>query len=57
MGWGSLAQKLVTYAITREPSITDRAAVEAIVKDMRTSGRGLRDMIHDIVASTAFQRN
>ena len=45
----------VTYAIAREPGITDRAAVEAIVKDLRTPGRGLRDMIHGIVASTAFQ--
>jgi hypothetical protein len=27
------------------------------VKDMLTPGRGLRDMIHDIIASTAFQQN
>ena len=53
----SLAQKLLTYAIGREPSITDRTAVDAIVKDMRTPDRGLRDMIHGIVASTAFQQN
>jgi hypothetical protein len=53
----SLAQKLLTYAIGREPGLTDRAAVDTIVKDLRTPGRGLRDMIHGIVASTAFQEN
>jgi len=53
----ALAQKLLTYAIGREPGLTDRAAVDTIVKDLRTPGRGLRDMIHEIVASTAFQEN
>jgi hypothetical protein len=53
----SLVQKLLTYAIAREPGISDRAAVDAIVKDLRTPGRGLRDMIHAIVASAAFQEN
>lgn len=53
----ALAQKLLTYAIAREPSITDRAAVDAIVKDMRTPSRGLRDLIHISVASPAFQEN
>ncbi len=47
----------VTYAIAREPGLTDRAAVDTIVKDLRTPRRGLRDMIHGIVASTAFQEN
>lgn len=32
----SLAQKLLTYAIGREPGITDRATVDAIVKGLRT---------------------
>ena len=54
----ALAQKLLTYAIGREPGLTDRAAVDALVKDLRTPpGRGLRDMIHGIVASPAFQEN
>ena len=47
----------VTYAIGREPVITDRAAVDAIVKYLRTPGRGLRDTIHGIAASAAFQEN
>ena len=47
----------VTYAIGREPGLTDRAAVDALVKDLRPPGRGLRDMIHGIVASPAFQEN
>ena len=53
----SLTQKLLTYALGRDPSITDRAAVETIVKEMRPAGRGLRDVIHLIVASSAFQQN
>ncbi len=47
----------VTYAIAREPGLTDRAAVDTIVKELRTPGRGLRDMIHAIAASAAFQEN
>jgi len=53
----SLTQKLVTYAIGREQSLTDRAAVDAIVKEMRPADRGLRDLIHRIVASPAFLQN
>ena len=53
----SLAQKLLTYAIGREQSITDRAVVDAIVKEMAPADRGLRDMIHLIVASPAFLEN
>lgn len=53
----SLAQKLLSYAIGREPGLTDRAAVDTIVKALRTPRRGLRDMIHGIVASPAFQEN
>jgi hypothetical protein len=53
----SLVRKLLTYALGRELSITDNAPVDIIVKDMLTPGRGLRDMIHDIVASAVFQQN
>ncbi len=52
-----LALKLMPYAIGREPGITDRAAVDAIVKGQRGPGRGLRDIIHGIVGSPAFQEN
>ena len=55
---GTMASALATFeAIGREPGLTDRAAVDTIVKDLRTPGRGLRDMIHGIVASPAFQEN
>ena len=53
----SLAQKLLTYAIGREPSLSDRTAVDAIVKEMRAADRGLRDLIHLLVASSAVQQN
>jgi hypothetical protein len=53
----SLTEKFLTYSLGCGPEFTDRAAIDGIVKDTRTSGRGLRDMIHDIVASTAFQQN
>ncbi|MBL9201069.1 MAG: DUF1592 domain-containing protein [Opitutaceae bacterium] len=53
----ALALKLLTYATGREPAVTDRAAVDAIVKDLRTPSGGLRDMIHGIVASAAFREN
>ncbi|MFN0075588.1 MAG: hypothetical protein ACKVY0_03840 [Prosthecobacter sp.] len=43
--------------VAGEPSITDRADVHAIAKDMRAPGCGLREMIGDIVASGAFQEN
>jgi mono/diheme cytochrome c family protein len=53
----ALTEKLMTYALGREESLTDRAVIDGIVKGMRTQGRGLRDLIHSIVASTAFQEN
>ena len=49
-----LSSLLVSFG--RAPEFADRAAVDTIVTDMRTPGRGLRDMIHEIIASSAFQQ-
>jgi hypothetical protein len=53
----ALTEKLLTYALGRAPEFTDRTAIDSIVKDMLTQGRGLRDLLHGIVASTAFNGN
>jgi hypothetical protein len=53
----SLTEKLLTYALGRGPDFTDRAAIDGIVNDMRTPGRGFRDMIHDVIASAPFRQN
>ena len=53
----ALAEKLLTYALGRECEFTDHAVIDRIAEDMRQPGRGLRDLIHAIVASESFSSN
>ncbi len=52
----NLARKLMTYALGRKIGFSDRAAVEEIVTRVREDGYGFRTLVHEVVASPAFQR-
>ena len=52
-----LAEKLLTYAIGRELEIGDRAATDAIVRELTEDKRGLRDLIRLVVLSETFRKN
>jgi hypothetical protein len=49
-----LAEKLLTYATGREMSYGDRLVIQRIVRDLRKSEGGFRDLIVALVASEAF---
>ncbi|MDG1895376.1 MAG: DUF1592 domain-containing protein [Fuerstiella sp.] len=53
----SLTEKLLTYAIGRELEIGDRPAIDRISKETADNDKGLRDLIHAVVASESFQQN
>ena len=50
----SLTTKLITYATGRAPQVSDRDAVDAIVKKVAAKDYGLRTLIHEIAASELF---
>lgn len=52
----ALAQKLLVYGCGRRVEVTDRAAVDAVVKASAKSGYGLRTMISEVVAGDFFVR-
>lgn len=52
-----LAEKLMTCALGRQLEIGDRPSLDAILKDQRATGGGLRDLIRRIVLSESFQTN
>jgi hypothetical protein len=51
----ALAEKLLTYATGAAPTTADRPKVEAVVRNTRSQGYGLRSLIHEIVQSDLFQ--
>ncbi|MBL6764140.1 MAG: DUF1592 domain-containing protein, partial [Verrucomicrobiae bacterium] len=53
----SLARKLLTYAIGRELTITDRAIADAVAEEISRKELGLRDLIRRLVLSPAFLEN
>ncbi len=52
----NLAEKLLIYATGAGIQFADRAAVEAIVAQTKSSRHGLRDLVHAVVQSEPFQR-
>jgi hypothetical protein len=51
-----MAEKLLTYALGREMGFSDRAAIDAIVKQTASGNNGLRRLIHAIAGSESFSR-
>jgi hypothetical protein len=51
-----LTRKLLTYALGRRISFSDRPAVEKIVSKSGESGYGFRSLVHEIVQSDLFQQ-
>lgn len=51
----ALTEKMLAYATGRKLTVADRPEVDRIVTELKSSGYGLRDLIHLIVASTAFR--
>ncbi len=51
----TLAGKLVTYSTGAGIGFSDRAAVAAIVANMKRQGGGLRALVHEVVQSPIFQ--
>ena len=52
-----MTEKLLAYAIGRELEVSDRPAVDSIVKTMREDNGGLRDLITLVVSSACFRNN
>jgi hypothetical protein len=52
-----LSRKLLTYAIGRKLNSSDRPSVDRVSKEMVGNDKGLRDLIHAVVASKSFQQN
>ena len=50
-----LTEKLLTYAMGRELSFSDRPQVEAIIKELGRRGGGLQDLVEIIVTSETFR--
>ena len=53
----SLTEKLLTYAIGRELVLTDRPAIDAVLREMKQDNKGLRDLIEAVVLSEVFGKN
>ena len=53
----SLTEKLLTYALGRAPEFTDRAVIDAIIKNLSANKGGFKDLIRAVVLSEAFGRN
>ncbi len=52
-----LTEKLLTYALGRELVIDDRPSVDAILRELKRDGKGLRDLIRLVILSDVFQEN
>jgi hypothetical protein len=49
-----LTEKLLTYGIGRGMEYYDRAAIEKIARKVSQKGKGLEDLIVEVVVSTPF---
>ena len=52
-----LTKKMLTYAIGRKLNSGDRSSIDKISKEMTSSRKGLRDLVHAVVASESFLQN
>ena len=52
-----LTKKMLTYAIGCELNSGDRSSIDKISKEMTSSRKGLRDLVHAVVASESFLQN
>ena len=50
-----LTEKLLTYAMGRELSFSDRPQVEAIIEELERRGGGLQDLVEIIVTCDTFR--
>ena len=51
----NLARKLLTYGLGRKVGFSDRAAVDAVVRQSREADYGLRSLLHAVIQSEAFR--
>lgn len=49
-----LAEKLIVYSTGAGLQFADRAAIDAIVAQVKSEGRGLRSLVHAVVESPLF---
>ena len=52
-----ITEKLLAYALGRELEVSDRPVIDEIVQEISSPGKGLRDLIQEIVASRSFLEN
>ena len=52
-----ITEKLLAYALGRELEVSDRPVIDEIVREISSSGKGLRDLIQEIVVSRSFLEN
>ena len=52
-----ITEKLLAYALGRELEVSDRPVIDEIIQEMSSRGKGLRDLIQEIVASRSFLEN
>ena len=53
----SLTEKLLIYALGREPAFTDRAVIDGIMKNLSAKNGGFKDLIRAVVLSESFGKN
>ncbi|MFP6619062.1 MAG: DUF1585 domain-containing protein, partial [Pirellulaceae bacterium] len=49
-----LTEKLMTYGLGRQLAFTDRQDLDQIIKQVAGQGYGFRDLVHQVVQSSAF---
>jgi hypothetical protein len=52
-----LTEKLITYALGREPALADRAVIDAILQNLSSNKGGFKDLVRAVVLSESFQKN
>ncbi|MEE2797568.1 MAG: DUF1592 domain-containing protein [Planctomycetota bacterium] len=52
-----ITEKLLAYALGRKLEVSDRPVIDEIVQEISSPGKGLRDLIQEIVASRSFLEN
>ena len=53
----SLTEKLMTYALGREPALADRAVIDDMMKNLSSNKGGFKDLIRAVVLSESFGKN
>jgi len=53
----ALTEKLLTYALGREPEFTDRAVIDGIMKNLSAKNGGFKDLVRAVVLSESFGKN